>query len=282
MSVTESFESDEFFSFRKATDVMNDVLAGLTNSRQGTTIKTGITYFDRFCGLPRKGITLIAARPDMLQNEVAMHLTMMASKQSQQPLVIAWFSLQHRVENLAIHLLSSAAKVRSTDIEPQTVNRDQKERLTSAARNSLAEHIYLDDISSGSIDDIDERCMGAGHLDIVVIDGLRDMQKSDDLEYLMPRLHTLATRSDVALILFDRINYELEVSLDKPLIKDDLLNYPEIRPYIDLLLILQRPELLLNTGGGGDLWVDVARNMAGTTGGFRLHFDKFRSFRDDP
>lgn len=279
MEQSMSFDETNIGVFRKAPDVMAEVLVGSASSKSSVSISTGVQEFDEFAGgLVRKSIALIASRPSMGKTAFISHLVMSASKQSDQPLVTAWFSLNDSVEVLARQILCREGNINQREFREGTVDQEVRESIASRLKESAAQNIYMDDAATGTVSDIEDRCISlrreVGQLDIVVIDDLQDMQCIDDPEELTTQLRALARDMNVAMVLVSNLDRQVELTEDRRPTTQYLNGYRQMRSNIDLLMMLYRPEVYgQDANFSGQLDIIIPRNLFGPTGAFSMRFN---------
>ncbi|MDY0360084.1 MAG: replicative DNA helicase [Desulforegulaceae bacterium] len=279
-------------------DALIDLNINTLDERQGkdskiTGIPTGYKTLDKITsGLQGSDLLILAARPAMGKTAFALNLARNVAIGSNTPVGI--FSLEMSKEQLSMRLLTAEARVDSAKIRGGYLDKDDWERVHSAAAVLYEAPIFIDD--SPDVNPLEIRTkarrlkMDKG-LGLLIIDYLQLMNaqtKSDrrDLEIaeISRSLKMLAKELNIPVIALSQLNRTLEQRSDKRPMLSDLRESGALEQDADIVSFIYRDEVYNkdeNNPNKGLAELIIAKHRNGAVGTVNMAFiDRYTRFEE--
>ena len=251
-----------------------------------TGVPTGFTDLDEITsGLQRNDLIIIAGRPSMGKTAFAMNLARNAAMEIEDAKAIAVFSLEMSVQQIAMRMLASEARVNMKLLRTGRFSAEDWSKL-AAFSGALAESpIFVDDTPAISVLELRSKCRRlkkeSGGLDLVIVDYLQLMSGRSDAERreleiseITRSLKGLAKELDVPVVALSQLNRSLESRADKRPMMSDLRESGAIEQDADVIMFIYRDEVYFpdKEGAKGLAEVIVSKQRNGPTGTIPLTF----------
>lgn len=283
--VTEAKQKPNFAPLKSLIDSNIDTLEERQgNDKKITGVPTGYKTLDKMTsGLHGSDLIILAARPAMGKTAFALNLARNVAVGSNVPVGI--FSLEMSKEQLSMRLLTAEARVDSGKIRGGFLDRDDWNRVNTAAGILYDAPIYIDDspdISSMDIRAKARRLKRDKGLGLLVIDYLQLMQgesKGDrrDLEIaeISRSLKMLAKELNIPIIALSQLNRMLEQRSDKRPMLSDLRESGALEQDADIVSFIYRDEVYNkeeNNPNKGMAEIILAKHRNGAVGTVNMAF----------
>ncbi|MGM9983084.1 replicative DNA helicase [Fibrobacter intestinalis] len=243
-------------SLRSASDVVNEVLRGIDNRKQGLSgCPTGFLELDNLTsGLQPSNLIILAARPGMGKSAFALNLASNASINYGKK--VAFFSLEMSAEELMKRILCSLAEVRLSSVQNGNLSRDELAKLPGVASRIIQSNsLYVDDNLDLGIMELLSKCRSLKRqvgLDLVIVDYLQLMktQKAEnravEVGALSRGLKILAKDLKIPVIALAQLSRKSEDRADmkngktRPQLSD-LRESGSIEQDADMVWFIERP-----------------------------------------
>ncbi|MCB9494351.1 MAG: replicative DNA helicase [Desulfobacteraceae bacterium] len=275
-----------------------DMNINTLDERQGNDSKitgtpTGYKTLDKITsGLQGSDLIILAARPAMGKTAFALNLARNVAVGSNTPVGI--FSLEMSKDQLSMRLLTAEARVDSSKIRGGYLDKDDWERVHSAAAVLYDAPIFIDD--SPDLNPLEIRAkarrlkMDKG-LGLLIIDYLQLMNaqtKSDrrDLEIaeISRSLKMLAKELNIPVIALSQLNRTLEQRSDKRPMLSDLRESGALEQDADIVSFIYRDEVYNkdeNNPSKGLAEIIIAKHRNGAVGTVNMAFiDRYTKFEE--
>ncbi|MFQ5581184.1 MAG: replicative DNA helicase [Mariprofundaceae bacterium] len=246
-------------TFSKMSDLMlasyKELEARYADKRAITGVPTGFDDLDEISsGMQRGDLIIVAGRPSMGKTAFAMNLAQNASIRSDDPNIVAVFSLEMSTQQIALRMLASEARVDMKHLRTGRFSAEDWRKLAKASGALAESAIYVDDTPAISVLELRSKCRRlkreAKALDLVVIDYLQLMSGRSDAERreqeiseITRSLKGLAKELDVPVIALSQLNRSLEARADKRPMMSDLRESGAIEQDADVIMFIYRDEV---------------------------------------
>jgi len=250
-----------------------------------TGIPTGYTDLDEITsGLQRSDLLIIAGRPSMGKTAFAMNLARNAAIQTEDPRAIAVFSLEMSVQQIALRMLASEARVNMKLLRTGRFSADDWRKLAAASGSLADSPIFVDDTPAISVLELRSKCRRlkkeADGLDLVIIDYLQLMsgrasaeRREQEISEITRSLKSLSKELDVPVIALSQLNRSLESRADKRPMMSDLRESGAIEQDADVIMFIYRDEVYnKKPENEGRAEIIIAKQRNGPTGIVNLTF----------
>ncbi|OOM81760.1 replicative DNA helicase [Clostridium puniceum] len=211
-------------------------------------LSTGFSDIDKItCGLIKKDLIIIAARPSMGKTAFALNLGQVASKDAS----VAIFSLEMSKEQLTDRLLSAQCLVDFGKVRTGQLDIDEFEKIAIGANEIMTRKLVLDDTTT-LLSDIKARCRKLkiqSGLDLVIIDylqlirtTLKTTSREQEVSHISRELKALAKELDITMIALSQLSRAPEQRADHRPTLSDLRESGSIEQDADVIQFLYRDE----------------------------------------
>lgn len=263
-------------------------------------IPTGFADYDKMtCGLIRKEVTVIAARPSMGKTSLGMNIVEHVALIEKKPVGV--FSLEMDRDSLILRALCSRAKVNLRNVKDGFLADQDFPKITGAAGKLSNAPIYIDDTRGLSIMNLRARARRMKQMfgcELFLIDylqllhatlGGRELEsRQREVGIISRGVKEMAGELNVPVIVLSQLNRDVEKNNRKPTMAD-LRESGDIEQDADTIGLLYKPKL-----SDDDEAVDeykeatsvnllIAKQRNGPTGEVNLTFLKqFTRFENAP
>jgi replicative DNA helicase len=261
--------------------------AFLDPSKRIKGLSTGFVKLDEMTGGFHPGeLIILAARPAMGKTAMALNIAQHAST-AKTPQTVAVFSLEMSNEPLLTRMLCAAARVDQQKFRAGFLNREERNRLQSAATSFAGATLFIDDSAGVALIDMHAklRRLKAEHgLSLVVVDYLQLMSgrgrfdnRVQEVSALSRGLKLMAKELSVPMLVLSQLSRAPEVRQGdhRPQLSD-LRESGSIEQDADVVLFIFREEVYKpdreDLRGTAELMIAKQRN--GPTGKIPLVFLK--------
>lgn len=228
---------------RIAGDALTEQLAG----ERPQFASSGFLSLDRFVQLPRGRVTIAAARPSHGKTIFATELALRFARRDKGQVIV--FSAEMSEREMAMRLLYNLAGVPIRCIDAGDVTEDQLARLNQAQATLASLPITIDTEAKPTTAYMQARCStlaAAGDIALVVFDyleytGEQDAKKDLRLEKAMLGCHEIAKRLGCPFVVVSQLNRESERRGTGTPQLSDLRYSGAIEQIAALVLMLQHP-----------------------------------------
>lgn len=262
-------------------------------------LSTGLVKLDEITGGLHAGeLFILAARPSMGKTAMALNIAQHVAT-GKDPKAVAVFSLEMTKESLLTRMLCAAARVDGQKFRAGYLNRDERNRLSSAATLLSAAPLFIDDTSGANLMDIHaklRRLKAEQHgLGLVIIDYLQLMSgrgrfenRNQEISMLSRGLKMLAKELEIPMMVLSQLSRAPEIRQgDRRPQLSDLRDSGSIEQDADLVGFIFREEVYKperqDLRGVAELIMAKQRN--GPTGVVKLvflkHCTKFENHTSD-
>ncbi len=247
-----------------------------------TGVPTGFVDLDRItAGMQRSDLLILAARPSMGKTALCLNLALNAALMGGAGVGI--FSLEMSKEQLVTRMLSSHARVSSSQIRTGRLRQEEFDSLFGASEELSKLPIYVDDTPALNIMELRSKCRrlnAEGHLDLIIVDYLQLMRgpakaqsREQEISEISRSLKGLAKELNVPVLALSQLNRALEGRADKRPMLADLRESGAIEQDADIVMFIYRDEVYnKDTKDLGVAEVIVAKQRNGSLGKVRLAF----------
>jgi len=260
-----------------------------------TGTPTGYRDLDEITsGLQPSDLLIIAGRPSMGKTAFAMNLARNAAMQSEEAHGVAVFSLEMSVQQIALRMLASEARVNMKLLRTGRFSADDWRKLASASGSLAESPIFIDDTPAISVMELRSKCRRlkkeTGGLDLIIIDYLQLMsgradaeRREQEISEITRSLKGLAKELHVPVIALSQLNRSLESRADKRPMMSDLRESGAIEQDADVIMFIYRDEVYnKKPENEGIAEVIIAKQRNGPTGTVNLtflhEFTRFENF----
>jgi replicative DNA helicase len=232
-------------------------------------VSTGFKDLDRLLGgLHYSDLIILAGRPSMGKTALATNIACSAAAarrketgpdgtEVEMPEVIAFFSLEMSVEQLATRIIAESANVRSDAIRRGEIRDDQFDRIFETSRALHALPLFIDDtpaLSVGALRTRARRLKRQQGLSLIVVDylqlmqgpaGLRSENRVQEVSEITRGLKAIAKELSVPVLALSQLSRQTEQRDDKRPQLADLRESGSIEQDADVVMFLYREEYYL-------------------------------------
>lgn len=281
-------------NLRHIKDIHADYEEDTTDVRRGVKSPTIITstYRDlnhKIVGLSGSDLVIIGARPSMGKTAMVLSMLRRQALGGIKPLI---FSLEMSSRQLLERLLAMETGITpNQQKEIKALKDDQFKKLIEAKIPEL--DIYIDDTASITISQlksVSRIAVKKFGVKVIYVDYIQLVKgspqkskmfnRSEEVGEVSRELKTLAKELDVPVIALAQLSREVESRKDKVPMLADLKQSGDIEQDADLVMFLLRREYykMKNKDGSfmdeGQGVIIIAKNRNGSTGSFKVEFDK--------
>ncbi|HBO84646.1 MAG: replicative DNA helicase [Deltaproteobacteria bacterium GWC2_42_11] len=264
-----------------------------------TGVATGFAEFDKMtAGLQPSDLIIVAGRPSMGKTSFCLNVAQYAAVESKLPVAI--FSLEMSKEQLVLRMLSSVAKVDSSDLRKGFLGEKDWPKLTRAAGVLSDSPIYIDDTPAMTVLEMRAKArrlrIEKGGLGLVIVDYLQLMRgrgtadnRQQEISEISRSLKAMAKELNVPVVALSQLSRNPERrEKNRPQLAD-LRESGALEQDADVVVFIFREELYkpcecpkdlsctCGRRGVADILIEKQRN--GPTGDIKLVFlNKFTTF----
>ena len=209
---------------------------------------TGFSDLDKItCGLIKKDLIIIAARPSMGKTAFALNVGQAVSKSAN----VAIFSLEMSKEQLTDRLLAAQCLVEYLKIKTGKLNDKEFEEISMGANELAKRKLVLDDTTT-LLSDIKAKCRKLkiqNGLDLVIIDYLQLIRttlnttnREQEVSHISRELKALAKELNLTMIALSQLSRAPEQRADHRPMLSDLRESGSIEQDADVIHFLYRDE----------------------------------------
>ena len=255
-----------FQSFLKAvTDAVN--VANAAYQRDGGLAGTSTGFKDidkKLGGLHRSDLLIIAGRPSMGKTSLATNIAYNIAKAYQKGTLpdgsegavnggsVGFYSLEMSAEQLAVRILSEAARVPSEQIRRGDLTEDEFRRFVEAAKQLENCPLYIDDTAALPISHLAARArrLKRTHgLDVLIVDYLQLVRPAsakdnrvNEVSEITQGLKAIAKELDIPVVALSQLSRQVENREDKRPQLSDLRESGSIEQDADVVMFVYRGE----------------------------------------
>ena len=259
-------------------------------------INTGFAALDRMItGLNKSDLIILAARPGVGKSSLALNISVNVAKKYDCD--VAYFSLEMTNRQLVERALSAESGVSSQAMRRGELQREDWHRISETSDILSRTHLYLDDTSGNSVQEIKAKCMRLPNLGLVVVDYLQLMggngraeSRTLEISAMTRNLKLMAKELNVPIMVLSQLNRAVEKDSGrrKPRLSD-LRDSGSIEQDADIVMFLhkddQGEEGQQHDPTDAEVTLVVAKNRHGECDEIQLHWDglhtKFTSIAYD-
>ncbi len=216
-----------------------------------TGVPSGFTELDDVtAGFQPGELSIIAARPSMGKTAFSLNIALHAALHERKH--VAYFSVEMGKEQVMIRLLSSAAKVRLSDLRLGQIDDKAWPRLINTAASMSETNLFIDDSSAVSPFEIraKARRMKARYgLDLIIVDYLQLMSlkqrvenREREVSEISKLLKSIAKELKIPVIALAQLNRGVEGRSDRRPMLSDLRESGSIEQDADVIMMLYRED----------------------------------------
>ena len=256
------------------------------NGGQIIGLSTGLSCVDKItCGLIRKDLIIIAARPSMGKTAFALNIGQAVSKNAH----VAIFSLEMSKEQLTDRLMAAQCLIDYLKVKTGQLNDKEFEKIFLGANELSTRRLVLDDTTT-LLSDIKAKCRKLkiqSGLDVVIIDYLQLIRttlntnnREQEVSHISRELKALAKELNLTMIALSQLSRAPELRADHRPILSDLRESGSIEQDADVIHFLYRDEYYnKETEEKNIAEVITAKNRNGQTATTKLvwlgHYQRF-------
>lgn len=263
-------------------DMMIDALQSIDRRRKTKSKMAGITWGLRdldslTLGLCPGQMVVIAARPGMGKTAFMMHTAMVNAAEGR---CVAIFSLEMPKVELGERVLSRDSRVPLRQIRNGDMTDGDRLAVCDSAASLAKSHVYIDDNSGLTVDDIGVRCRKirkkVGKLDLIIVDYLQLVRPTKGKKYgnrqeevgeISRKLKELSKTLKCPVMALSQLNRGVEARAEKRPTLGDLRESGAIEQDADQIIFLYRPWAYTPEKSNPNYCeLIVAKNRAGETG----------------
>lgn len=271
-------------SFAEITPGVMAQLEAVSSGEKTFGIPTGFTDIDRrICGLSKKDLIIVAARPSMGKTVFGMQIGINAAKDGHRVLV---FSLEMGNEALVARALSSDSRVSGDVMRKGNLNDYSWEKLRAAQKRLDALPVVINDQPSLSISEVRAIARvehAKSPLGMVIVDYLQLSQadvgkggnREREVSAISSGLKGIAKELDVPVVALSQLNRSLDSRTDKRPMMSDLRESGAIEQDADVIMFIYRDEVYNRSEDNpnrGIAEIIIGKQRNGSTGTERLCF----------
>jgi replicative DNA helicase len=262
-----------------------------------TGVATGFRDLDRLtAGLHGGNLIVIAARPSMGKTSLACDIAMRAAfgggEAKQDPVGVAFFSIEMTREELTVRMLCSEAGIDAHKMRAGFLGERDFPRLASAAANLSESDLFIDDNSSITPVQLKAACrrhsnrlkQAGKKLGLVCVDYIQLMNsgmsggqynREAEVAHISKSLKALAKELHIPVVAMSQLNRQVESRAERRPVLADLRESGAIEQDADLIAFIYRDEVYHpDTKDPGIAEIIVAKQRNGPTDTIRLAYLK--------
>jgi replicative DNA helicase len=262
-----------------------------------TGVATGFHDLDVLtAGLQRGELVVIAARPSMGKTSLACDIAMRAAfgggEAKQEPVGVAFFSIEMTRAQLTVRMLCSEAGVDAQKMRAGFQGERDFPRLASAAARLSESELFIDDSSSITPVQLKATCrrhsnrlkQAGKKLGLVCVDYIQIMNsglsggnhnREQEVALITKSLKGLAKELDIPVVAMSQLNRQVESRAERRPVLADLRESGAIEQDADLIAFIYRDEVYnRDTKEPGIAEIIVAKQRNGPTDTVKLAYRK--------
>jgi replicative DNA helicase len=258
-----------------------------------TGVPTGFEKIDDLTsGLQKSDLIIIAGRPSMGKTAFALNIAQHAATDAGIP--VAVFSLEMSKEQLALRMLSTAAKVDSQRLRKGFLGETDWPKLTTAAGRLSEALIFIDDtpaITALEMKAKARRLKAESGLGLIILDYLQLMRggayrdsREQEISEISRSLKALAKELNVPVIALSQLNRKVEDRTNRRPHMADLRESGAIEQDADVIAFIYRDEVYNKSEDNpekGLAEIIIGKQRNGPTGMVKLAFlEKYTCFEN--
>ncbi len=216
-----------------------------------TGVPSGFNELDEVtAGFQPGELIIIAARPSMGKTAFSLNIALHAALREKKK--VAYFSVEMGKEQVMIRMLSSAAKVRMSDLRLGQIDDQAWPKLINMAASLSETDLFIDDSSGISPFDIrakTRRMKSRVGLDLIIVDYLQLMSlkqrvesREREVSEISKLLKSIAKELQVPVIALAQLNRGVEGRSDRRPMLSDLRESGSIEQDADVIMMLFRED----------------------------------------
>ena len=256
-----------------------------------TGVPSGFTEVDRLTsGFQPSDLVIIAGRPSMGKTAFALNIAQHAAITKGTPVAI--FSLEMSMDQLALRMLCSEARVDAQKVRTGFLSEKDWPRLISAADYLSKAPIFIDDtpiISALEIRAKARRLKSKHGLGLVLVDYLQLMRghgynerREQEISEISRSLKAMAKELDLPVLAMSQLNRKVEDRPNKMPQMADLRELGDIEQDADIIAFIYRDEVYNHSEDNpnkGIAKIIIGKQRNGPTGVVKLAFvDRYATF----
>lgn len=220
-----------------------------------TGISTGYKNINKvILGFQPEQLIILAARPGMGKSALAMNIAVNVAQLNQEGNAkVAIFSLEMGMDQLVERMVACESNIPLGNIKTANMDGTEIRRFVAACQKLSKLHIYFDDSSSTSIEDIRVKCrkqQAATGLDFVVIDYLQLIDgansgaksRQEEVAKISRGLKMMARELQIPVLALAQLSREVDRREDKKPVLADLRDSGSIEQDADIVTFLYRED----------------------------------------
>jgi replicative DNA helicase len=258
-----------------------------------TGVPTGFEKIDDLTsGLQKSDLIIVAGRPSMGKTAFALNIAQYAATEGGIPVAI--FSLEMSKEQLALRMLSTAAKVDSQRLRKGFLGETDWPKLTTAAGRLSEALIFIDDtpaITALEMKAKARRLKAESGLGLIILDYLQLMRggtykdsREQEISEISRSLKALAKELSVPVIALSQLNRKVEDRTNRRPHMADLRESGAIEQDADVIAFIYRDEVYNKSEDNpekGLAEIIIGKQRNGPTGMVKLAFlEKYTCFEN--
>ena len=251
-----SFNSN-IIKFDEAVRQTIDMASNAYKNEEGIVgVPTGLRDLDdRFGGLHKSDLVIIAGRPSMGKTALATNIAFNAAQKLQdsgRKSCIAFFSLEMSSEQLSTRISAEQSRIKSNDIRRGRISDEQFDKFIETSKNIAELPLYIDEtpaISIAALSNRARRIKRIHGLDMIVIDYIQLMKGTNikdgrvqEISEITQGLKALAKELSVPVLALSQLSRAVEQRDDKKPQLSDLRESGSIEQDADVVLFVYREE----------------------------------------
>lgn len=275
--------------FQPAMELARQAYAEIEESSRNKGIvsglDTGFIDLNRLTGgFHKKNLVVVAARPGLGKTSFCLNIACQAALEHGKRVGI--FSLEMSKPEIMKRMISSTACVDAHRIQSGYLAKDDWDRINQATAGLSAAPIFVDDSANLTILQVRAKAqrLALEHgIDLLIVDylqlvsgsGRRYENRTQEVTEISRGLKHLAKELDIPVIAVSQLNREVEkrAGSRRPQLSD-LRESGAIEQDADLVLFISRDEMDGPIGEDGAADITIAKQRNGSTGAFKLTFQK--------
>lgn len=251
--ITKEGVTDDFVHLKEVlTTVFETIQDTYDNEDKILGVPTGIPDLDTMTsGFQAGDLVILAARPSIGKTTFALNMAAHAAIKKQLPVAI--FSCEMPKEQLAMRLLSSEARLNSSQMRSGNLPDHAYKDLVHAMGRLSEAPIYIDDSSGISPLQLRAKCRRLqieSDIKLIIIDYLQLMRggtkriesRFHEVSEIVRDVKAFAKESGIPIIALSQLSRDIEKRTDKRPMLSDLRETGEIEQTSDLIMFLHREE----------------------------------------
>ena len=241
----------------KSEKSINEILKAVTydienkfKNKQISGVSSGFKKLDeRFHGLQKKDLIVLAARPSMGKTTLAMNIAEDVATNGAEGAVLV-FSLEMSAEQLIKKSLCSLGKIKMSNLRDGQLSDGEWSGLSKAMKKLKDSNMIIDDRPSLTVQQVRAKALKVkrkhGDIKLIVVDYLTLLKdktarsRTEEVGSISRTLKAIAKECDVPVIALSQLNRKCEERSDKRPKMSDLRDSGEVEQDADIICFLYR------------------------------------------